>query len=232
MSENGFKTWLRRSGLHGLDRRLKKALGVHKRRMSHPPYGPDVDRRVRAHIDIVRYSTIALAVERIHSEEIPGDFAELGVFKGELSAFLAAIAQGRTLHLFDTFAGFPEGDLEPGEQADSRFTDTSVDAVRQRIGDCSNVVFHEGPFPDTAGPVMDRKFSFVMLDPDKYKPTYAGLEIFYPRLSQGGYLFMHDFNNPESDFAVSRAAHDFFKDKPEFVVEIPDANGSALIRKI
>ncbi len=65
------------------------------------------------------------------------------------------------------------------------------------------MVFHEGTFPDTAGPVLNEKFSFVMLDPDKYKPTFAGLEIFYPRLSQGGYLFMHDFNNPESDFAVA-----------------------------
>lgn len=223
---------LRKAGLHGLDRRLKKALGIHKRGMSYPPYGADTDRLVRGHIDRVRYSTIALAVDRIIKDDIPGSFAELGVFKGELSAFLAAIAGGRTLHLFDTFAGFPEDSLEPGETADPRFTDTSVEAVRRRIGDCSRVVFHEGPFPDTAGPIMDEKFAFVMLDPDKYKPTLAGLEIFYPRLAQGGYLFMHDFNNPESEFAVSRAAADFFADKPEFVVEIPDACGSALIRKI
>lgn len=223
---------LQKVGLHGLDRKLKKALGIHKRGMSYPPYGTDTDRLVRGHIDMVRYSTIALAVDRIIKDEIPGAFAELGVFKGELSAFLAAIAGGRTLHLFDTFAGFPEESLEPGETADPRFTDTSVDAVRRRIGDCSQVVFHEGPFPDTAGPIMDEKFAFVMLDPDKYKPTFAGLEIFYPRLAQGGYLFMHDFNNPESEFAVSRAAADFFADKPEFVVEIPDACGSALIRKI
>lgn len=225
------KSLLQRTGLHGLDRRAKKALGIHKDHMSHPPYAAEAHRLVKAHIDIVRYGSIALALHRLNEEQVPGAMAELGVFKGELSAFLAAIEKGRTLHLFDTFAGFPEGDLEEGETNDARFQDTSEQAVRRRIGDCSTVRFHVGPFPDTAGPIMDERFAFVMLDPDKYKPTLAGLEIFYPRMSPGGYIFMHDYNNPESDFAVSRAAHDFLADKPEKLIDIPDANGSVLFRK-
>lgn len=226
------KSLLKRTGLHGLDRRAKKALGIHKDHMSHPPYGAHAHRLVMAHIDVVRYGAIALALHRLSTENVRGAMAELGVFKGELSAFLAAIEKNRTLHLFDTFAGFPEGDLEAGETNDARFQDTSEQAVRNRIGDCTNVRFHVGPFPDTAGPILGERFAFVMLDPDKYKPTLAGLEVFYPRMSPGGYIFMHDYNNPESDFAVSRAALDFLKDKPEALVDIPDANGSVLFRKI
>ena len=226
------KSTLQRAGLHGLERRLKKALGLHKSHMSHPPYGADTHRLVKAHIDIVRYGTIALALHRLNEEKVPGAMAELGVFKGELSAYLAAIERHRTLHLFDTFAGFPDSDLEAGETNDDRFQDTSEAAVRRRIGDCANVRFHVGPFPDTAGPVLDERFAFVMLDPDKYRPTLAGLEIFYPRLSPGGYLFMHDYHSPESDFAVSRAAREFLRDKPERPVDIPDAKGSVLLRKL
>jgi hypothetical protein len=110
-----FRTFLHRTNLHGLDRRLKKALGYHKAHMSHPPYGADTHRLVKAHIDVVRYGAIALALHRLDQEGVPGAMAELGVFKGELSASLATVEKRRTLHLFDTFAGFPEGDLERGE---------------------------------------------------------------------------------------------------------------------
>jgi O-methyltransferase len=226
-----FRTFLDRMNLHGLDRRLKKALGVHKAHMSHPPYDADTHRLVKAHIDVVRYGAIALALHRLNQEGVAGAMAELGVFKGELSAFLATVEKRRTLHLFDTFAGFPDDDLERGETSDPRFRDTSEEAVRRRIGDCSNVRFHVGAFPGTAGPIMEERFAFVMLDPDKYKPTLAGLEIFYPRMSPGGYMFLHDYNNPESDFAVSRAAHDFLKDKPERLIDIPDAKGTVFFRR-
>lgn len=225
------KGMLQRAGLYGLERRLKKAVGLHKDHMSHPPYAADTHQLVKAHIDIVRYGTVALALHRLNEERIPGAMAELGVFKGELSAFLAAIEKGRTLHLFDTFAGFPDSDLEGGTN-DARFRDTSEEAVRRRIGDCTNVRFHVGLFPDTAGPALDERFAFVMLDADKYRPTLAGLEVFYPRLNPGGYLFMHDYNNPESNFAVSRAAREFLCDKPERLFDIPDARGSVIFRKL
>ena len=48
----------------------------------------------------------------------------------------------------------------------------------------------------------------------------------------GAYFFMHDFNNPESNHAISRAAQEFLADKPERLVEIPDVWGSALFRKL
>lgn len=218
-------------GLYGLDRKLKKSLGLHKKQMSHPPYGADVQRLVRAHIDIVRYSTVALALNRLNEESVPGAMAELGVFKGELSAFLAGVEPRRVLHLFDTFAGFPESALEREADSDARFRDTSEEAVRARIGDCTNVRFHVGAFPHTSGPVLGERFAFVMLDMDMYKPTLAGLEVFYPRMSSGGYVFLHDYNSPESERAVSRATREFLKDKPERLVEIPDAKGSVLFRK-
>jgi O-methyltransferase len=48
----------------------------------------------------------------------------------------------------------------------------------------------------------------------------------------GGYFFMHDFNSPESNYAISRATHEYMSDKPEMIVEIPDEWGSAVFRKL
>ena len=48
----------------------------------------------------------------------------------------------------------------------------------------------------------------------------------------GGYIFVHDFNNPESNRGVSRAVLEFLDDKPEKIIEIPDKWGSVVIRKL
>jgi O-methyltransferase len=41
---------------------------------------------------------------------LPGAFCEFGVYRGGSAAILAAVAGGRTLHLYDTFAGIAESD--------------------------------------------------------------------------------------------------------------------------
>ena len=80
--------------------------------------------------------------------------------------------------------------------------------------------------------MLDERFAFVMVDVDKYKPTLAALEIFYSRMSRGGYVFIHDYNSPESEYGVSRAVNDFFRNKTEQIIELPDRGGSVVFRKI
>ncbi len=176
----------------------------------------------------LRYAMIALAIQRIHKDNVPGAFAELGVFRGETGEVINRLSRGRPFYLFDTFSGFAAAD-EPNQ--DDRFRDTSVDLVRQRLGNSSNLNFRVGYFPETAAGLEHERFAFVMLDMDKFKPTAAALEFFYPRLSPGGYLFAHDYNSSESDWAVSKAVDAFLRDKPEKLVEMPDIGGSILFRK-
>jgi Macrocin-O-methyltransferase (TylF) len=104
--------------------------------------------------------------------------------------------------------------------------------VRRRVGSSPNVVLRPGYVPDTLAGLEDERFAFVLLDLDLLEPTRASLEFFYPRLSPGGYLVMHDYNNPESDWACKRALDDFLEDRPERLVELGDMWGSALIRRV
>jgi O-methyltransferase len=137
------------------------------------------------------------------------------------------------LHLFDTFNGFPSSDLEDAKPSDAvRFRQTSVAAVKSRLGNTDNVVFHVGHFPETAEGLAHEMFSIVLLDLDIYKPTLAALNFFYPRMSRGGYCFIHDYNSPESDYAIKRAALSFFSEKPELLIELPDTWGSVMFRKV
>jgi O-methyltransferase len=198
--------------------------------MHFPPYSAAVAQRIEEYHDDVRYATLALAIQKIESEYIPGALAEIGVYRGVTSAFMHRQVPDRRLYLFDTFEGFPSQDLEAGE--DTRFRDTSQEFVAKVLGDTQNVVFRKGYFPETASGLEAENFALIMLDVDLYRPALEVFRFFYPRMARGGYFFMHDYNYPESDHAISRAAHEFLADKPEMLIEIPDFHGSALFRKI
>src|SRR4051794_9425423 len=204
---------------------------VRFREMRFPTFGDDVHDSIAVSDDYFRYTTLGLAVQRLLDEDIPGAFAEVGVWRGETSAFLHRLAPARRLYLFDTFAGFPQADLPP-RALDTRFRDTSAEAVRRRVGgSAEQVVLRPGYVPETLAGLEDETFAFALIDLDLLEPTRASLEFFYPRLAPGGYLVVHDYNNPESQWACKRAFDAFLADKPERLVEIGDMWGSALIRR-
>lgn len=201
------------------------------RMMRFPSFAADLNRRIFSNYDYYRYATLGLAAQRVSSEKIPGSFAEVGVFKGEMSRFLAPFCEGRNFFLFDTFDGFPEEHLE-GRGEDTRFRDTSEATVRSYFRNSPNVKVVKGMVPGTLEIAKADTFAFVLLDLDLHPPTLDSLKFFYPRLSKGGYLILHDFNNPESGHAIQRAVKEFFADKPEQPIEIGDVWGSLLVRKI
>jgi len=185
----------------------------------------------RRYPDKVRFFTWWFQVERLKKEKVPGVFAELGVYKGESASIIHQMDPGRPFHLFDTFTGFAAGDLhqETGEAATytpANFADTSIDMVLKKIDGNHNILIHQGYFPDTA-----RNFSepvaFVNMDADLYNPTRAGLEFFYPRLSPGGAIIVHDCNHKWP--GVMKAVNDFSKTIPESPVFLPDVDGTVMI---
>jgi len=65
---------------------------------------------------------------------------------------------------------------------------------------------------------------------DLYEPIYAGLEYFYPRLSGGGHIFVHDCC--DGIYKGSRqAVLDFAEKNGIGFVILPDDCGTAVITK-
>jgi O-methyltransferase len=220
---------LRSDGFAALRGRALRPL-VRHRELQFPTFPRELHEAIASKQDYFRYATLGLAAQRVIDEHVPGAFAEVGVWRGETSEFLHRAAPERTLYLFDTFEGFDERDLPAGAR-DGRFRDTSLEAVRRRVGGSDRVVLRQGYVPQTLAGLEDETFAFVLLDLDLLGPTQASLEFFYPRLSPGGYLVMHDYNNAESDWACKRAFDGFLRGRPEQLVELGDMWGSALIRK-
>jgi len=185
--------------------------------------------------DIARLWSLILNCKQIISEEIEGDFAELGVWKGNTATVLASLAApaGRRVYLFDTYEGFDPSDLKGVDAGkDIHFRDTSIELVKEVVGpQCTHCEYVKGYFP---GSITDahkaRKYAVVSLDCDLYEPTKAGLEFFYPRMPRGGIFFLHDYSSLHWEGA-KLAIDEFCRNSGEYVVLMPDKSGSAFLRK-
>ena len=186
----------------------------------------------RNYPDKVRFFNWWFQVERLHKANVPGDFAELGVYKGESVRIIHHMDPSRNFHLFDTFEGFEATDLqvEKGEAAtytSENFADTSVTRVLHFLRASDRFIVHKGYFPDTTAGFTSERFALVNIDADLYNPTKAGLEFFYPRLSPGGVLLIHDYNSKWE--GVMKAVDDFIVSIPENPDILPDMDGTVMI---
>jgi O-methyltransferase len=197
--------------------------------------------------DKVRFFNWWFQVERLKRDGVPGDFAELGVYKGESAKILHRMDPSRRFHLFDTFEGFRAEDLsgETGKAATyttRNFADTSLELARRTIGGNDNVIFHPGRFPESASTLTPspswgrdgegawaEAFALVNLDADLYAPTAAALEFFYPLLSSGGVIIIHDYNYKWP--GIKKAVDEFVKKISGTMVMVPDMEGSVMILK-
>jgi O-methyltransferase len=62
--------------------------------------------------DYFRLSSLELIAYEIYANNIEGNVAELGVFRGDFAKFINISFPDRKLYLFDTFEGFDEKDIE------------------------------------------------------------------------------------------------------------------------
>jgi len=184
--------------------------------------------------DASRFMALMLNLRLLQKQGVRGDFAELGVWKGNSAALLADFAakSGRRLFLFDTFSGFDERDLVGTDRAHKKeFADTSIDYVRETVGHPEITTYLQGFFPDTlTDEVRQSTFALVHIDCDLYGPMKSALEFFYPRLSKGGMMLLHDYDSGTWDGAT-QAVDEFCASTSEFITLWPDKSGTAMLRK-
>lgn len=152
--------------------------------------------------DYFRYRTFEFVCEEIAQADIQGAVAELGVFRGTFSALINKKFPDRKLYLFDTFEGFDEREAESeknsgrcNESFIRSHKDTSVEIMLRSLPYPEQAIVCKGFFPESLTEDASREsFAFVSLDVDFEESTYHGLEFFYPRMSEGGYIFLHDYN--------------------------------------
>jgi len=151
------------------------------------------------------------------TSDVPGDLAEVGVYRGGTLKLLALLAPQKIVHGFDTFSGMPETDPEKdNHHRKGDFQKTSYAQVAAFVSGLQNIRLYEGVFPHTAVLVADKSFSFVHIDADIYPSVLASCEFFYPRMSRGGVIVSDDYGS-RNCLGAKSAMDEFFRNKPETI---------------
>ena len=178
-----------------------------------------------------------MVVSEIKKRNLKGSVAELGVFRGEFAQYIHYAFSDRICYLFDTFQGFDEDEAKKEIAAGNINDDfydfyqkTTVDVVLSKMVRSENIVIKQGLFPHSLEGLED-SFVFVSLDVDLEDSIYEGLNYFYPRLVNGGYIFVHDYNS--KCLGVRTAVDKYEKINKCILSKDPlvDVNGSLVITK-
>lgn len=195
--------------------------------------------------EYVRFRTLELVANQIDGN-VCGEIAEAGVYNGDFASAMNRLLPRRKMYLYDTFEGFNEEDIsmdvENAYTKSEYFQKISfkvaeptleghIQVIKKKMATPDNVIFRIGNFPDTIKEESEKKFALVSLDMDLYRPTRDGLSFFYERLSNGGFIFMHDYNTPNHS-GIRKAVVEFESKMGEVhKIPIPDEFGTLLITK-
>ncbi len=160
--------------------------------------------------------------------------AEVGVYRGGTSRFLAEACRELGMHLrlhaFDTFRGHPAGDVRAdvdAEQEASKFSSTDAADVKDYLGAHPGIEIHEGRFQETCAAVEDLCFDLVHLDVDLYAPTAFALRFFRARMRVGAAIVVDDHGSTTCP-GVARAVGEFVAEAPEYLA-IPQLTGQCVL---
>ena len=123
----------------------------------------------------------------------PGAFCEVGVYRGGSAAKLydVALAQGRELHLFDTFRGTPVH--VPGldhHKVDNEFE--ALDTPGLILAHLPTAKVHVGIYPATH-PEDLGDVAFIHCDCDQYDSYRGVIDRMWPCVVPGGILLFDDY---------------------------------------
>ena len=162
-----------------------------------------------------------------------GDFVECGVFRG-FSTIVAArtldFAQsGRQWFLYDTFAGIPSDQLNPGEDSPGLYAAPGLyEACVKRFAPYPKIHVVRGRIPEVLAERSPERVAFLHLDLNSAAAESAALEYFRGRLAPGAVVLLDDYG--WRAFRPQKLVADelFGKlDKP--ILELPTGQGVVVV---
>ena len=208
---------------------------------------PDFDSQTLAIIQKVRpytmtapesLSELCSAVRYLVKNNIAGDFAECGVWKGgSVMAILYTLRDlnvaDRNIYLYDTFEGMTEPtnvdvDLNGASAKDLMagydWVRVGLNEVQQNILSlgypADKIHFIQGKVEDTLPCRAPSQLALLRLDTDWYESTLHELECLYPRMVKGGVLIIDDYGH----FQGARKAVDEYFEKEKIKMYLHRVN--------
>lgn len=170
--------------------------------------------------------------------DVPGDFAEIGVFRGAAFRKVADLAanQGRYAHAFDSFSGMDEPSPADGTSYPKGMFDIGGPDEFVRIMTKAGIgrELYEvwpGYVPACFVNVPESlRFAFAILDVDHYQPTVDALRWLPQRINDHGIMALDDYL-PHTDSMASKAIKEFLATAHGFE-KIAAFNQQLILRKL
>lgn len=189
-------------------------------------------------------------------KEIPGDYAEIGVYKGALFKRLVRLAHihNRTAHAFDSFEGMDTPSKNDGTTYyKGRLSSGGIDNFRriilESIQDNRNPALNSKQTSGPAAPIQDdvfqlwegyvpeclkkcpvNDFAFIYIDLDHQNPTRIAIDWSWPRLRKGGIIGFDDYF-PEHNMLASPPIDEFLKLRQDDIQLVHFSNNQLFARK-
>jgi O-methyltransferase len=180
-------------------------------------------------VDIYRcYELYTLAKQMVL---VPGDFIEIGVWRGGTAALLAGAAPRKTMHLFDTFRGVAKANRAydtlyvGGEHADTN--QATVNDLFQAMGLTGNV--HAGVFPEDTSRFLPASISLAHIDVDTYSSAKDSFLAVWPAVHANGVVIFDDYGFFGCE-GVAQAVNEIISTTDDALF-VHNINGHALLIK-
>ena len=172
-------------------------------------------------IGVKRMRNIEECLDRVREENIPGDLAECGVWRGGAAIFMrgylaAYDMRDRVVWAADSFEGIPVP--SHAEDLGYDFSKSVVPILAISLEDVQElfarygllddqVLFLKGWFSETLPSAPIQSLALLRLDGDLYESTRDALRALYDKVVPGGFVIVDDYG----DFPPCRKAVDEFR---------------------
>lgn len=158
-----------------------------------------------------RLDNITECLDLIRQENISGDLAETGVWRGGATILMRGYLEAwnikdRKVWVADSFEGMPVPSAPEDHGHDFSSTNVPILAIslaevqenfrRYKLLD-DQVQFLKGWFSDTLRTAPIDRLALLRLDGDLYESTMDSLLALYDKVSSGGFIIVDDFNDFE-----------------------------------
>lgn len=170
--------------------------------------GRDIPSQAHSMIGLRRMNNLQACIEQVLADGVPGDLIETGVWRGGATILMRGVLKAygvtdRMVWVADSFEGLPTPDVEQ-HPADAFWVPLAgwfavdVETVRRNFAHYGllddQVRFLKGWFKDTLPSAPITRLAVLRLDGDLYESIWDALTHLYPKLSEGGFAIIDDYN--------------------------------------
>jgi hypothetical protein len=154
---------------------------------------PDAKDRSAVQNSAVEVYAVAAHLATVAAHGVDGPLLEFGCFKGFSTAILSDACHqlGRTLHVFDSFAGLPPSASAYYRAGDFAGSRAEVEANVANYGRPAAVAYHEGFFADSVPKASLPDVAQLWMDVDLESSARDAMSVL-PHLDRRGAVFSHE----------------------------------------